>query len=62
MSGSSNYYVPAWNWLLETTASGDYFELMWATDNLNVQILAETATSFAPAIPSAILTVSNVSA
>ena len=62
MSGSNNVYVPAWNWLLETTTSGDYFELMWATDNLNVQILAETATSFAPAIPSAILTVSAVSA
>jgi hypothetical protein len=38
--------------------TGDYFELMWATSNTGIQILADPATAFCPAIPSVILTVS----
>lgn len=57
MKGSSEAYVAAWNFVLRMN-TGDYFELMWATTNTNVQILADPATAFCPAIPSVILTVS----
>ena len=57
MKGSREAYVAAWNFVLRMD-TGDYFELMWATNNVNVQILADPATAFAPAIPSVILTVS----
>lgn len=65
ISGASNFHVASWNWLLETTnvsGTGDYFELMWAADNTNVNIVAAPAAGSIPAIPSAILTVSSVSA
>ena len=41
-------------------SNGDYFELMYAVDDVSVYILAETATAFAPAVPSVILTVNQV--
>lgn len=57
MSGAGNAYVAAWNFVLRLN-TGSYFELVWATTNTNVQILANPATAFCPAIPSVILTVS----
>jgi hypothetical protein len=56
MKGSGEAYVAAWNFVLRL-GSDDYFELMWATDNTNVEIAAEAATAFCPAIPSVIMTV-----
>lgn len=56
MSGSSQAYVAAWNFVLRISA-GDYFELMWSTTDTSVEIHADTAIAPAPAIPSAILTV-----
>lgn len=57
MKGSGEAYVAAWNFVLKL-ATGDYFQLMWATTNTNVHIQASSATAFCPAIPSVILTVS----
>lgn len=57
IQGNNQHYVAAWNFVLKMN-TGDYFELMWATTNTTVQILADPATAFCPAIPSAILTVS----
>jgi len=57
IQGNNQHYVAAWNFVLKMN-TGDYFELMWATTNTSVQILADPATAFCPAIPSAILTVS----
>lgn len=57
LSGSGVAYVAAWNFVLRMNA-GDYFQLMWATSDINVQILADPATAFCPSIPSAVLTVS----
>lgn len=57
LQGASGAYVAAWNFVLRLN-TGDYFELMWATSNTNVQIHADTATAFCPAIPSVIMTVS----
>jgi hypothetical protein len=42
--------------------AGQYFQIMWATDNVNCTLAAEPATAFGPAIPSVILTVTFVSA
>ena len=56
MSGSSNSYVAAWNFVIRMSV-GDYFRLMWSTSNTNVQIAAVAASAPVPAIPSVILTV-----
>jgi hypothetical protein len=58
MSGSSNAYVAAWNFVIRMSA-GDYFRLMWSTSNTNVQIARIAASAPAPAIPSVILTVAS---
>jgi len=57
LKGSNEEYVAAWNFVLKLN-TGDYFQLMWATSNIDVQILADPATAFCPAIPSVIMTVS----
>ena len=46
------------NFLLEMNA-GDYFELMWATDNTGVQLQTFAASGFYPSVPSVALTVTN---
>lgn len=59
--------VVGWNWALSLNAN-DYFEIMYAVDDTNVQIVASAAqagatgtASFArPAVPSIILTVTEV--
>ena len=56
MSGASNAYVAAWNFVIRMSA-GDYFRLMWSTTNTNVQIARIAASAPVPAIPSVILTV-----
>lgn len=60
LSGSNAAAVAAWNFFVALQA-GDSFQLMWAADNTSSSILAEAATAFCPAIPSAILTVNFVS-
>lgn len=59
LSGSSNAYVAAWNFVISLTA-GDYFELYWETTNTNVSISAVAASGHIPAIPSVILTVTSI--
>lgn len=61
IQGTAAEMIASWNYLLDLNA-GDYFQLMWATDDTNVQVLQEAATAFAPAVPSVILTVSYESA
>jgi hypothetical protein len=58
LSGSSNAYVAAWNFLLNLTAN-DYFEIYWETTNTNVQMYAAAAAGHIPGIPSVILTVTS---
>jgi hypothetical protein len=40
--------------------ANDVFQLMWATDSTNVSLDAPAATAFAPATPSAELSVKQV--
>lgn len=58
LQGSSAAAVAAWNFVLKMNA-GDYFQLMWSTNDTGVQILAEAASAPVPAIPSVILTVTD---
>ncbi len=53
------YVVPAWNFM-DNFAAGDYFQIMWSTNNANISIDHNTAVSPAPAIPSVIITVMQV--
>lgn len=59
--GTNAETVAAWNFVTELTG-GQYIQIMWATNDVNCQILAEPATAFCPAIPSAIISVTVVSA
>ena len=59
LSGNSAAAVAAWNFVLEMKAN-DYFQLMWATDDTDCQVPYVAATAFCPAIPSVILTVTEM--
>lgn len=58
IQGNDAETVAAWNFV-EFMNTGDYFELMWSTDDTSCQILAVPASAPVPGIPSIILTVTN---
>jgi hypothetical protein len=58
---SSSEMVAAWNFVLPMNA-GDYFELYWAADHVDVILKAAASNAFSPAIPPVILTATFVSA
>lgn len=58
LQGSSAALVAAWNFLLQLNA-GDYFRLMWSTDDTDCFIKHDTAVAPVPDIPSIILTVTD---
>jgi hypothetical protein len=58
---SSSEMVAAWNFVLSMNA-GDYFELYWASDHVDVILKAAASNAFSPAIPPVILTATFVSA
>jgi len=58
LPGSSSAVAAAWNFVVELNA-GDYFELVWSTDDTGCQIRAVGASAPVPAIPSVILTVTD---
>lgn len=62
IKSNTDVLVPAWNFVFAITAN-DYFELMWAADGNNVTLAASAAQTvpFAhPAVPSIILTVTQI--
>lgn len=59
IQGTSAQTIASWNYVTTLTA-GQYFQLMWSTDDTRCQILAASASSPVPAIPSVILTVTQV--
>lgn len=59
LKGTDGEMVAAWNFVLPLK-SGDYFELVWSTNDTAVQIVAQAAAAPVPAIPSVILTVTTV--
>lgn len=58
LSGNDAAVVAAWNYVIELNA-GDYFELVWSTDDTACQIVMFGASAPVPAIPSVILTVTD---
>lgn len=58
IQGNNAETLAAWNYIIQLN-SGDYFELMWETDDTSVQLLYEAASAVHPAIPSVILTVTD---
>lgn len=58
LSGNDAAVIAAWNYVLKLNA-GDYFELVWSTDDTGCQIIALGASAPVPAIPSVILTVTD---
>jgi hypothetical protein len=58
LPGGSSAVVAAWNFVVELNA-GDYFELVWSTNNTGCEIHAAAASAPVPAIPSVILTVTD---
>ncbi len=68
MSGNANAskVVAAWNFFVQCEYDSDYFQLMWRTTDVNINLIAEPANSAQPdpaafpAIPSIILTVNQV--
>lgn len=61
VQGTSAEAIAAWNFVVQMQA-GDYFELVWAVDDVHIEIIAYPTTAFAPAIPPVIMTVTFVSA
>ena len=58
VEGNNTAVVAAWNFLLSMN-DGDYFELMWESNDTYVFLHADAATAVHPAIPSVILTVTD---
>jgi hypothetical protein len=57
---SNTYQVAAWDFLLNSVVGGDNIEIMWSVDNVNIVLEANNATAPAPAVPSVIITVMQV--
>jgi hypothetical protein len=49
------YLVAAWNFIV-SVAAGDYVEIVWLTNNVNIILEHEAAGVYSPAIPSLIIT------
>lgn len=59
IQGTSAETVAAWNFVVSLNA-GQYFRLMWSTDDTGIQLTNAPAAAPVPAIPSVILTVTQV--
>jgi hypothetical protein len=59
--GNNAENVAAWNWLVSSN-SNDYYEIMWSSADVNIRLLSRgtQSTPLRPAIPSVILTVSQI--
>jgi hypothetical protein len=58
VQGNNTAVVAAWNYAMALNA-GDYFEIMWESDDTNVFLHRDPASVVHPAIPSVILTVTK---
>lgn len=57
--GNTVYDVAAWD-ITVSMLPNDYFQIMWAVSDPAVSITAPPATAFCPAIPSVLLTISEI--
>ena len=59
VQGTASEAITAWNYVVSASAN-DYYELMWSSTDIHVEIKARNASGVVPAIPSIILTVVSV--
>lgn len=59
MDTNTPFKVAAWNFFVDA-AAGDYYEIMWSTNNASIVIEQEASTAIHPATPSVIITVNQV--
>ena len=59
IQGTSARTIASWNYVVSLDA-GQYFRIMWSTDDTGIRLLHNTTVSPCPAIPSVILTVTQV--
>ena len=59
VQGTSARTIASWNYVISLDA-GQYIRMMWSTDDTGIRLLHNTAVSPCPAIPSVILTVTQV--
>lgn len=59
LKGSDGELVAAWNFVVSLKA-GDYIQLMWSVSDTAVQLVAQAAAAPVPAIPSLIVTVTQI--
>jgi hypothetical protein len=59
MSGNNDKYVAAWNFV-ETFAAGEYARLAWYSTDAGIDIVSPVASAPVPAIPSVIVTATQV--
>lgn len=52
--------ITSWNYVVPATSPNDYYEFVWQSTDADARILYEAATGNIPAIPSIILTVTQV--
>jgi len=59
IQGTAARTIASWNYVVSLDA-GQYFRIMWSTDDTRIRLLHNTSVSPCPAIPSVILTVTQV--
>ena len=59
VQGTAAQTIASWNYVVSLDA-GQYFRIMWSTDDTRIRLLHNTSVSPCPAIPSVILTVTQV--
>ena len=58
-AGGSGRFVAAWNYV-DTMNPGDYLEIVWQSDDVNIQLHQDVAAGNFPSIPSVIATLTQV--
>jgi hypothetical protein len=58
-SNNNQFMIAAWN-IIETFNANDYFEIIWATSDSEIQISAVPSPQYGPSIPSIITTITQI--
>jgi hypothetical protein len=58
-AGGSGRFVAAWNYV-ENLVANDYIEIIWQSDDINMQLAFDPASGNYPSIPSVIATLTQV--
>jgi hypothetical protein len=59
LTGNNDKSVASWNWFVQS-ATNDYYQLIWASADTDMRLLAEVSSSVHPGVPSVILTANRV--